>query len=341
VSQRDGWSSTGDVEIGKEIQSTAAARIESNSSSQSDDDEIERNQSEVPTAASESLKLNSNNSGVATLERSTRDSRELQAIDQLASRDMSLIPSSVDSSSEIVPVEIDAGIVEDRVSVMGGVVFWNMGYGSEEPQRAQFEEALVSYSGGVQYTHVFRNGFFGMLGLNMVQLESRFEWSQAINNYTVTLTDTITEVQVNALTGEYTTVRGDVDVSVNAERQVIHYNTTRLIQVPLAVGKSWRWGRWQADLMVGGVLNVQSMNRGRTLFEGELVDYDDSSTDFMSNQWKVHGMGAANITYRVTEQFGITGGFQFQKSISNWSTEENISMRPYLFGAQVGLTYTF
>jgi len=122
---------------------------------------------------------------------------------------------------------------------------------------------------------------------------------------------------------------------------VIHYNTTRLIQVPFTVGKTWNWGRWQADLMAGGVLNVQATNAGRTLFEGELIDYDGSSTDFMSNQWKVHGMGAANVTYRLTEHFGITGGVQFQKSISNWSTEEDVSMRPFLIGAQVGLTYTF
>ena len=93
--------------------------------------------------------------------------------------------------------------------------------------------------------------------------------------------------------------------------------------------------------MLGAVMNVHAANTGRTLFEGELTEYDGASTDFMSNQWTVHGLGAVDATYRITEQIGVTAGVQFQKSISNWSTEEGIGMRPYLFGGQIGLTYTF
>ncbi|MCB0584506.1 MAG: hypothetical protein KDD06_04160 [Phaeodactylibacter sp.] len=226
-----------------------------------------------------------------------------------------------------------------RLSLAGGVTWWNMGYGQSKPERYAYERTIISHQAGLHYTHPLKKDLALLLGLQFQQLENRFDWSAAVNDYTITLTDTVVQIQINKLTGEQTVVRGDIELTVPAKRTVRHYNTTQLFQIPLAIGKTWTVRSWQADVFIGSTLNIFSANKGRTLYQGELLDYDEASTGFANNQWKFHGMLMGRLTYMLGNYVGITGGIQFQKSLSNWSTEQNIQMRPHVIIGTIGLQY--
>lgn len=232
------------------------------------------------------------------------------------------------------------GRTADQLVLEGGVTFWNEGYGEGTPERAQYETILPSLQFQGFYRRSLKRDFFAMIGLQFQQLESRFNYSTTIEDYMITLENTIIQVQNNLITGEQTVIRGDLDLSVEAERRIVHYNRTRALKVPLAFGKTWRFKSFQTDVYVGGAIGVLSNNRGRTLLEGAVIDYDGSSTPFIENQWTVDGLMGARLHYLLLEDLAIMTGIQAQKSLTDWSREKDITMRPVSFSWQVGLSYS-
>jgi hypothetical protein len=212
---------------------------------------------------------------------------------------------------------------------------------TEQAERKDYKQTKISFQGQVNYIHTLKKNYTILIGLQYQQLESQLDWSLDLEDYTITLTDTIVEVHTSLISGKEKVIRGDVDLVVPAKRMVRHHNQIRLIQIPFAVGKTWVSKKWQMDLLVGGSLNVLSKNKGRTLFENEIRDYNGSDTGFFKNQWTVNAMLSGRLTYHLNQHWGLSSGLQFQKSLSNWSTEENVTMRPSVLLLDVGLSYTW
>ncbi len=230
---------------------------------------------------------------------------------------------------------------QSRISLLSGYSIWNMGYGNTKPERDQFEKNIASYHTGLNYIHPLKKNFSIMVGLQYQQLNSQLDWNITLDDYKITLTDTIVEIVNNITTGTQTEVRGDIDFFVPAQRNVRHFNKTRLLQIPFAVGKTWQIRKWQADILLGGSLNIISRNEGRTVYQDGLQNYNGSSTDFLNNQMKLNGMLSGRLTYLLNSHVGITTGVQFQKGISNWSKEQDVTMRPNIFNLEMGVTYSF
>ena len=180
-----------------------------------------------------------------------------------------------------------------------------------------------------------------MIGIQYQQMESRFDWTGIIPDYQLTLTDTILEISTDAFTGEQTEIRGDVNLSVYAERKIRHFNRTRIFQIPFAVGKAWisKSEKLQLDVLVGGSFNIMSNNAGRTFYQGGIQNYNSSSNNFLSKKMKFNTLLGGRLTYYLNSNLGIMTGFQFQKSISNWSIEQDIKVRPSWVNLSLGLAY--
>lgn len=222
-----------------------------------------------------------------------------------------------------------------------GMTFWDPGYGNDAPGRASYESALVSSHIQTSYLHPVKNNFFVMAGLSYQQLESVFDYEMTIDDYPITLYDTIVGVENNLISGEQNVLRGDVELMVQADRRVKHYNKTRLLQLPFGLGKTWHQRRFQTDLLIGAVVNLWSQNQGRTIYKGQVVNYKGQSNAVISNQWSMHAMLGTRLTYHLTENIGLSTGIQLQKSLSNWSNEENATMRPLIFNWHLGSSYHF
>jgi len=127
---------------------------------------------------------------------------------------------------------------------------------------------------------------------------------------------------------------------VDATRTVRHHNQYRLFQVPLAIGKSWKIGdRWQAGLSVGGALNLLTQNKGRSIYQGELEYMDGPTTNLIDNRWGIHGLGSANVGYRINARWGVMAEAQFQKSLTDWSRVPGIQMQPEVTSFGLGIYY--
>ena len=231
--------------------------------------------------------------------------------------------------------------LSDQLILEGGISFWNREYGSNKPENAEYEKTLLSLQVQCYYVKQLKKGYFVMAGIQYQQLESKFQHNLKLQNYSITLKDTIIHVLNNSLTGNHSTVRGDVEVPVAAERRIIHFNTSRLLKTSLALGRSWRFHSWQADFYLGGGINVLAHNEGRTLYQGNILDYNGTSNGLFQNIWNYDAIAGGRIQYFVHKNLGITAGFQYQKSLVNWSREQEINSFPSLFGLQIGLSYSW
>ena len=229
-----------------------------------------------------------------------------------------------------------------QLSVHSGIAHWSPGYGEDLPENANYEQSILSYYTHLSYTHRFGNNYTLTAGLQYQQLETQLQWSQRIEDYTtVTLQDTIVKIQVSTLTGNASEIRGDVEVSVDATRNIRHYNQYRTLQIPLALGKSWRFGnRWQAGLSIGSAVNVLSQNKGRYIYQGELQEMDGPATKLLDNRWSIHGLVMGRVGYQITPRLGVMIEAQYQKSLTDWANLPGFDMRPEVFNLGVGVFHT-
>lgn len=244
------------------------------------------------------------------------------------------IAANVEAPTSLIPAR--------QLALHSGISHWSPGYGEDLPENANFEQSILSYYTHLSYTHRFGNNYTLTAGLQYQQLETQLQWSQRIEDYTtVTLQDTIVEIQVSTLTGNASEDRGDVEVSVDATRNIRHYNQYRTLQIPLALGKSWRFGnRWQAGLSIGSAINVLSQNKGRYIYQGELQEMDGPAIKLLDNRWSIHGLVMGRVGYQITPRLGVMIEAQYQKSLTDWANLPGFDMRPEVFNLGVGIFHT-
>lgn len=220
-----------------------------------------------------------------------------------------------------------------------GISVWDPGYSNTVPERATFESAQPSFSHQFKYEYHTDNNFFFTTGLRMHLLESRFDWSAPINDYKITLEDVVVERVTDALRGEVEEIRGDVEVAVDAERVVRHYNRTTLFQLPLGLGISRTVGPIDLSFELGSSINIVGHSRGRTLHEGSVIDLDATNQDLFDSQWGIHGFVGLRMHYFFHDHWNVNLGAHYQKAITDWSAEQNTGMRPQIMTLEVGLGY--
>jgi hypothetical protein len=220
-----------------------------------------------------------------------------------------------------------------------GISVWDPGYSNTLPERATFESDQLSFSHQFKYEYHMDNNLFFTTGLRMHLLESRFDWSAPINDYKITLEDVVVERVTDALRGEVEEIRGDVEVPVDAERVVRHYNRTTLFQLPFGLGMSRTVGPIDFSFELGSSINIVGNSQGRTLDEGAVIDLDASDQDLFDSQWGIHGFAGLRMHYLFHDHWNVNLGAYYQKALSNWSVEENTGMRPQIMTLEVGLGY--
>jgi hypothetical protein len=227
-----------------------------------------------------------------------------------------------------------------QMGLTTGISQWTFGYGNQLPERNSYEKNILSFSTQLSYTYSFGNQFTFSTGFQYQQLESRLVWSRVYDDYTIVLTDTIVEINTNTLTGEQMAVRGNVEIDVAAVRNIRHYNQYRLYQVPLLIGKSWMKGpRWQMNISAGGAINIHSFSKGRNVYGGDLIGMNGPVSDIVDNRWTVQFQAQYGLGYRFNEKWGLLAQLGYQKSLTNWSRETTVQMRPGFINLNFGVNY--
>ena len=214
-----------------------------------------------------------------------------------------------------------------------------MGFSEGKPERQGLETSLPSFGSQLTYQQGFGKNWVYSIGLRYQRLESRLEHTYTIEDYQITLRDTLVAINQNLVTGGQTLTRGDIDLLVPAEVRIRHYNTVQLYQMPLTIGKWWQKGRWSTDVHLGTAVNVLTRQSGRTLYQGEVVYYQEASPEIIQSQWRIHALAASSLSYRLGKRLDLSTGIQIQRSLMNWSNESGIKMHPMIYSLELGCRY--
>ena len=226
-----------------------------------------------------------------------------------------------------------------RLGFASGMSIWAPTYSSILPDRAKFETQQISYSVQFHYQYYMKRNFYLITGLNLQQLQSRFDWSSTLENYKVTLSDVVVAEVTDAFTGQTDFVKGNITVEGEAERKVRNYNTTTLLQLPLGVGKEYQLGPLHLGLEIGCSINILGVSRGRTLYQNQVVALNQGGNQLFNSQWGINGFVGARLSYGISDQWSIDFGLSYQKAVNDWSLEENIQMRPQILQGSLGIGY--
>jgi len=275
-----------------------------------------------------------------------RNSKNLITAAALENRITPLLQNTRSNQITLLPL-IDVENAEESLShpkrlMLGtGLSLWDMGFGVNNPERDIFEKTQLSFNANVDFAYPLKYQFFFLVGLQYQQLESRFDRVNIVDDYTVLLEGVTTEIQTNSLTGGMTEIIGDVEVTVEAIHTVRNYNRISLMQLPVAFGRTFKSGKWQSDMMYGATLTLLSSSQGKTILDGNIIEYAGRSNAIMHTSWNINAMIMGRVSYALTPRLGIGLGLQYQRALNNWSAENGVSMRPHIVNIQVGLVTSF
>lgn len=228
-----------------------------------------------------------------------------------------------------------------QLCIETGIVFWRTGSKQKLPERNQYEHNLPSYQIQGLYKWSMGSQTFLLTGVQYQRLNSQLNYRSTIPNYLLVLTDTVIRINRNVTTGEIEKVYGNVEQFVEADRLVVHHNTTDLFKILLGGGKEWNSNDFKTEIFGGLTLNTAAINRGRTVINSEIITYEGNSSGLINNRIYAEIFGGGRLQYRVNPHVSISSGLQFQQSLKNWSDIQNGVMYPFSVGFNFGMHYGF
>jgi len=249
---------------------------------------------------------------------------------------------SIPNTKELPTILNENMVTKGPRSMLGisfGFATWNAGFSPTKSET--YEQTRLSYLAHMQYDYFIKSRLFLSTGLSYYQLHSRLDWSDRIYNYEVTLEDIIVKTNYNLLTGETEHEIETVEVEVEADRMVRHYNQSNLIQLPIGIGLVQNFKTFNLSLIAGTSINILGRSEGRLLHDGQIIDYSGSSNDLFSSQYKINGFVQSRLDYALSQKWNLSFGAGYQRSISNWSKDREVKQFPFIFSTQLGLSYNF
>lgn len=171
---------------------------------------------------------------------------------------------------------------KNQLSFESGMCFWDEG--SRSNTSNSFENPLPSYQIQGLYKWSVNGNTFLLTGLQYQRLNSKLDFRTTIPDYLLVLTDTVVRIYKDVSTGEIEKVYGNVEQTVVAERLVVHHNTSDLFKILLGVGRQITFKGFHTDFFGGIAINTVSLNQGRTVVNGQIVDYNGGSNAIMHNR---------------------------------------------------------
>ena len=143
--------------------------------------------------------------------------------------------------------------------------------------------------------------------------------------------------EMNNFSQELTPIYGDTTLMTTAERNVIHYNKTSMLQLPVGIGYKRSWGKLNANLSVGATMALWKKHTGKSVSQDLLVDYADKPIYNNNMTWS--GFTDLGLSYSLTDRFSIGTSLQIQKGIGNWAYPTDLKVRPTWYNSKFVIIY--
>ena len=244
------------------------------------------------------------------------------------------------SLSNPLVVEKREDISRFSIAIGVGLNYWTPNWGNSRgsQERATYEKALVGSTYSMQLDYRLKRQWSLGTGLTHTRYYSKFDYNKT-DNYQKVKKNALVEIQINTVTGDSTQLFGDRTIKVNRQRQVVHYNTFQKWSIPLVVKHSLRAQKMEYAFGVGSILTLSTKTVGKTINK-EVQDYNSISPIYQSG-FEVGALGTFDINYHLSKRYYMGIQFSGIKSLKNWSSENEVDLKPIIFNSQLTLGLKF
>lgn len=226
------------------------------------------------------------------------------------------------------------------IAIGVGLNHWapNWGSSSGSQERATYEKALIGNTYSVDLDYRLNKKWVIGTGLMHATHYSKFDYSKE-EVFQKVKKDALVEIQVNIVTGDSTQIFGDRTINVNRQRQVVHYNSFQKWSIPLVVKHSLRTKKMEYAFGLGTMLTLTTKTIGKTI-NSDIQDYDATSPIYQSG-FEAGVLGSFDINYHLSDKYYVGAQFSGIKSLKNWSTENEVLLKPTTFNSllKIGLKF--
>jgi hypothetical protein len=195
-------------------------------------------------------------------------------------------------------------------------------------ERKATVSAGFSYSAGVRYTKVFKNGLSIRTGLNYSQINERFKYVKGNVTHNIYITNTAGDT-----TGTYVERGTQYQQSTNKYRS---------LDIPLVAGYELGNGRIHANVNAGVMINILSRQKGYVLDpSGIPVDIstgkNNSVYSYKTNAG-VSFLGSFSVYYKLNDKFHVLAEPYLRYGLSPITkTDISLKQKNHTAGLRVGL----
>ena len=195
-------------------------------------------------------------------------------------------------------------------------------------ERKATVSAGFSYSAGVRYTKVFKNGLSIRTGLNYSQINERFKYVKGNVTHNIYITNTAGDT-----TGTYVERGTQYQQSTNVYRSV---------DIPLVAGYELGNGRVHANVNAGVMINILSRQKGYVLDpSGIPVDIstgkNNSVYSYKTNAG-VSFLGSFSVYYKLNDKFHVLAEPYLRYGLSPITkTDISLKQKNHTAGLRLGL----
>lgn len=150
-------------------------------------------------------------------------------------------------------------------------------------------------------------------------------------------------IEVNSLNGESSEYYIDTEVETFAYDSVIHYNSIRVISIPLIVTKSWASFKGvRLETSLGLSYGIATSAEGKHIYKttNETKDYSVRPISSQQYKSKANALAGIGLSYPVTERFYLSGTLGGSYALNSWTNNSSReSSHPLIFDAVLKLGF--
>lgn len=229
--------------------------------------------------------------------------------------------------------------LKNSIFITGGLLSSISNYGDSplDNIKSKFEHERIGYSFGIGYNRDISNKISLTTGLDHFTLRNILDYKET-TSYSEQRENLLLSMDINTITGDTIKSYGTGTVTGKQIRTVLHYNTHKIISIPLIVSYTIQKSKFNYTAGLGPVLNYNLYAKGRTI---NAID-DFQTIDKTYYKSLTYGMNARIvINYFISKNYLIGLNLNYTAPFNKWNTQSEFSLSRSVLGSNLSVGYRF
>jgi hypothetical protein len=225
------------------------------------------------------------------------------------------------------------------IYLSGGSVLGNTTYGNDALGKVKsiYEKDLLGQQFGFGLEYKITNRLSLDASLNFNQVKSLLDYKE-ITKYSEKRDNVLLAIEVNTITKDTIKNFGSANVTGIQTRTVKHYNTERMISMPIVMKYNWDIGNLRIGAGLGAGLLYSLSNKGRTIVA---IDSFNTIGNDYTTKIGVSSLGQINVTYSLSDRINIGLKTNYMMPLLDQNKNVGTTFRRNLLSGQLLLGYRF